>query len=209
MESSIPKLNPSTTAILLMDFQPLVFARLSPEVSSQLTAHVSSLLMLARSSGLFVTHVHVAFTEEQLAASGSPSNKNKSVQPLAANPAARERLLAGNTAATQIPGLGPKDGEFSVTKIRVGPFLTGPGVDILKEWKERGIDQVIVAGIITSGCVLSAVRQLADLDFGLYVVEDCCADGDAEVHKMLMEKVFPMQAFVIKESDVKGLIAES
>ena len=41
----------------------------------------------------------------------------------------------------------------------------------------------------TSGAVLSAVRQLADLDFGLVVVEDCCADADEEV-----QKGFPKQA---------------
>src|ERR1700760_4859232 len=104
----------------------------------------------------------------------SPSNKNMAIQPLAANPAARERLLAGYPSAEIIPELAPKEGELSVRKIRFGVFMRDSGPEILKTWKEKGIEQVVIAGIITSGAVLSAVRQLADLDFGIYVVEDCC-----------------------------------
>jgi nicotinamidase-related amidase len=44
--------------------------------------------------------------------------------------------------------------------------------------------------------VLSTLRQAADLDFGLTVLEDGCADADPEVHRVLMEKVFPRQASV-------------
>ncbi len=44
--------------------------------------------------------------------------------------------------------------------------------------------------------VLSTLRQAADLDFGLTVLRDCCADADPEVHRVLMEKVFPRQAEV-------------
>ena len=49
------------------------------------------------------------------------------------------------------------------------------------------------------------MRQLADLDFGLLVVEDCCADADEEVHRILVQKVFPKQAKVIKSEDLEGL----
>ena len=40
-------------------------------------------------------------------------------------------------------------------------------------------------------------RQAADLDFGLTVLRDACADADDEVHRVLTEKVFPRQAEVI------------
>jgi nicotinamidase-related amidase len=44
--------------------------------------------------------------------------------------------------------------------------------------------------------VLSTVRQAADLDYGITVLADACADPDAEVHRVLTEKVFPRQALV-------------
>jgi nicotinamidase-related amidase len=49
------------------------------------------------------------------------------------------------------------------------------------------------------------VRQLADLDFQLVVLEDMCADYDADLHKVLCEKVFPKQAQVIKTSGFAGM----
>jgi len=40
------------------------------------------------------------------------------------------------------------------------------------------------------------VRLAADLDYRLTVLVDGCLDGDAEVHRVLTEKVFPRQATV-------------
>jgi nicotinamidase-related amidase len=54
----------------------------------------------------------------------------------------------------------------------------------------------VLAGIATSGVVLSTVRQAADLDYRLIVLADACADRDPEVHRVLTEKVFPRQAQV-------------
>jgi nicotinamidase-related amidase len=63
----------------------------------------------------------------------------------------------------------------------------------------RGLEvrDLVLAGIATSGVVLSTLRQAADLDFGLTVLSDACADGDPEVHRVLLEKVFPRQADVV------------
>jgi len=62
----------------------------------------------------------------------------------------------------------------------------------------RGADAnaLVLGGISTSGVVLSTVRQAADLDYGLTVLADACADPDPEVHRVLTEKIFPKQALV-------------
>jgi nicotinamidase-related amidase len=52
--------------------------------------------------------------------------------------------------------------------------------------------------------VLSTLRQAADLDYELVVLEDGCADADPEVHRILMEKVFPRQADVMTVDDWLG-----
>ena len=44
--------------------------------------------------------------------------------------------------------------------------------------------------------MLSTTRQAADLDFRITILSDACADADPEVHRVLMEKVFPRQATV-------------
>jgi len=60
--------------------------------------------------------------------------------------------------------------------------------------------------MFTSGVVLSTLRQAADLDYKLIVLADACLDADAEVHRVLTEKVFPRQADVLSvESWVQQL----
>jgi nicotinamidase-related amidase len=62
-------------------------------------------------------------------------------------------------------------------------------------------------GHATSGVILSTVRLAADLDYQLIVVEDGCADRDPEVHKLLMEKVFPRQATVVSSKEMVEAVA--
>jgi nicotinamidase-related amidase len=49
--------------------------------------------------------------------------------------------------------------------------------------------------------VLSTVREAADLDYELTILSDGCADADDEVHRVLLEKVFPRQAEVLSIAD--------
>jgi nicotinamidase-related amidase len=72
--------------------------------------------------------------------------------------------------------------------------------------RSQGIGTLVLTGIATSGVVLSTLREAADKDYELVVLADCCADGDSEVHRVLLEKVFPRQADVLDvESWARGL----
>lgn len=64
----------------------------------------------------------------------------------------------------------------------------------------------ILAGISTSGVVLSTVRDAADRDYRLYVLEDATADPDVEIHAALTTKVFPRQADVISNAELSDLL---
>jgi nicotinamidase-related amidase len=67
--------------------------------------------------------------------------------------------------------------------------------------RAQGVQHLVLAGIATSGVVLSTLRQAADLDYRLTVLSDGCLDGDPEVHRVLLEKVFPRQAGVTTIAD--------
>jgi nicotinamidase-related amidase len=106
----------------------------------------------------------------------------------------------GDAPGTEIdPRVVPRKGEFVVTKHRVGAFQ---GTDLDMILRASGVDTLVLAGISTSGVVLSTVRHAADADYRIVVVADCCGDADAEVHRVLTEKVFPRQARVATGSDV-------
>ncbi len=110
------------------------------------------------------------------------------------------------TPETEIhPAVTPQPGELVLTKRRVGPFSTTNLDEVLKK---QGIETLVLMGISTSGCVLSTVRWAADIDYQLIVLSDCCADQDDEVHRVLMEKVFPRQASVVTSQEFLQALEE-
>jgi nicotinamidase-related amidase len=82
----------------------------------------------------------------------------------------------------------PESGDIVVTKKRVSAFA---GSDLDMVLRAQGVRHLVLTGIATSGVVLSTLRQAADLDYALTVLRDGCADGDPEVHLILLDKVFP------------------
>jgi nicotinamidase-related amidase len=85
-------------------------------------------------------------------------------------------------------------GELIVDKQRVGAFSENQLHLILRA---RGIDTLVLFGISTSGITLSTLRRAFDLDYRCVVIKDACFDPDAEVHRVLTEKIFPGQATVL------------
>jgi len=174
-------------ALLVMDVQPVVLDRYpDPGYLPRLATAIAA----ARSRGLPVIYAVVGFRP------GFPevSARNKMFGALAGR-----QIPPGNEAATGVhPAVAPAGGDVVVAKRRVSAFAGGD-LDLVLRAGE--IDQLILTGVATSGVVLSTLRQAADLDFGLTVLADACLDADPEVHRVLVEKVFPMQAEVRSVAD--------
>ena len=93
----------------------------------------------------------------------------------------------------------PIEGEVVAGKHRVNALH---GTDLDQVLRANDIQNLILLGYATSGVVLSTIRDAADLDYRLYIVEDCCADQDPEVHDFLTQRIFPRQADVVQSEDV-------
>jgi nicotinamidase-related amidase len=170
------------TALLIMDVQPEIVARFGdPGLIERLARAAAA----ARAAGVWVIYVKVGFRE------GHPeiSPRNRLFAPIAQ----RGGFVEGATSNLH-PALSPRPGDVVLTKRRVSAF-SGSDLDVVL--RAGGIDALVLAGIATSGCVLSTLRQAADLDLSLTVLSDGCIDDDAEVHRVLCEKVFPAQADVL------------
>jgi nicotinamidase-related amidase len=177
-----------------MDIQPSIVAQLpDPE------AFLGGLLRAreaAREAGLTVAYVRVALTADDIA-EVPPSNVNFHAA------AATGRLLEG--PGTQVdPRIAPAADEIVVRKSRVSAFST---TDLRDQLRARGVDTLVLCGISTSGVVLSTVRDAADHDFAIIVLEDGCFDRDPEVHRVLTEKVFARQAEVVGIDDFIAALA--
>ncbi len=168
-----------------MDVQNGIVDRV-PEDAAGLLDRIGAAVDCARAHGVDVVYVRVAFRPG--GADVSPRNRSFSA-------------LAGLTdmgiddPATQIhPAVARGPDDVVVVKKRVSAFA-GSDLDVVL--RSIGADRLVLCGIATSGVVLSTLRQAADLDYGLTVLRDGCADRDPEVHRVLLDEVFPRQADVV------------
>jgi nicotinamidase-related amidase len=176
------------SALMIMDIQGAVVSRID-EPDALLTS-IKRALDHARATGMVVIYVRVAFR------AGAPEvhRRNRMFSRLGGSSGYEE-----DDAATQIdPSVAPLATEIVVTKRRVSAFA-GSDLDMILRSSE--VDELVLCGISTSGVVLSTLRQAADLDYQLVVLRDGCADTDAEVHRVLLDKVFPRQADVMTVDD--------
>jgi nicotinamidase-related amidase len=179
-------IDPARSALLIMDFQPAILGAVGSQ-AEPLLSRAKAGRDKARVAGMQVVYVRVAFTDQDY---GSISARNKAFSAIA-----RGGMLAeGSPEAAIHPDLAPQEGDVVVTKTRHGAFST---TNLVTHLHGRDVDTLFLAGVSTSGVVLSTVRDAADRDFRLHVISDCCADPNADVHQVLFEHVFPGQADVI------------
>lgn len=189
-------LDPSCTALLLMDYQQGIVSRV-PDADA-LVDRAAAALDLARRAGVTVGYVRVALSDAEAAA---VPERNRTFSALG-----RSGGMGPDDPNTAIvERLAPRPGDVTVRKVRVGAFST---TDLDDQLRRRGIDTLVLAGISTSGVVLSTLRDAADRDYRLVVVDDLCADTDREVHRVLVEQVFPRQADVIRVEELPDLFAD-
>ncbi|MDT4976412.1 MAG: hypothetical protein QOG98_2170 [Pseudonocardiales bacterium] len=177
-----------TQALLLMDLQNEIVDRYG--ATDAYLDRVVRTQERAEQASLLVVLVRVAFSP------GHPeiSARNK----MFAAAKAGSRMVLGDPAVEPHRRLVRGNGEVVVTKRRVSAFA---GSDLELVLRSHEVAGLVLGGIATSGVVLSTVREAADRDYEITVLEDLCLDGDEEVHRVLTHKVFPRQADVMTSSD--------
>ena len=124
------------------------------------------------------------------------------------------RLLTGGTArcairpwACALPGIrrrpnsspevAPQGDELVVSKVTSSVFNS---TNIDRLLRNLGIRNLIIAGVVTNGCVESTTRSAAELDYGTIVVEDATAAMAPQLHEHSILSMSYKDA-VIKSTD--------
>jgi nicotinamidase-related amidase len=182
------RMNLTSVALLVVDYQQGVVETMGTD---QALAAVNEATALARSCGLPVVFVRTGFCSEY----SDVSRNNK----MFARFADGDLPMTADATATQLhTSVQVMPSDVVLVKNRVSAF-TGSGLDILL--RSRSIDTLAIAGISTSGCVLSTIREASDRDYRLFVLGDACTDPAAAVHDTLLNEIFPAQAEVVASAD--------
>ena len=184
-------LNKATTALLIADFYAEMMNTIPHAVERGVVEKTRALQQAARDAGVMVCYSATVFRP------GYPEisdrNKTFSQRKASGQPAVSDPLQVIHEAVR------PIDGEVVAGKHRVNALY---GTDLDMALRANNIETIVMLGYATSGVVLSTTRYAADADYRLFIVEDCCADQDEEVHDFLTQKIFPRQAEVVQSTEV-------
>ena len=188
-------INRDTTALLIADFYADAMGTLPHAVERGVVQRTVELQAAARAAGLMVCYCATVFRP------GYPEiserNKTFSVRKASGQPAVFDPLEVIH------PEVRPRDGEVVVGKHRVNA-LFGTGLDVALTGNK--INTIILLGYATSGVVLSTTRYASDRDYRLYIVADCCADSDPEVHDFLIGRILNRQADIVTADEAIAAI---
>jgi len=120
----------------------------------------------------------------------------------------RSELIRGSIAVPDeytelVPELDRQPSDLVVTKRTWGCFAATPLDGLLKE---RGVTQVVIAGVATSFGVESTAREAYDAGYNVTLVIDAMTDLRAESHEHSVTRVFPVLGETGSTADILALL---
>jgi nicotinamidase-related amidase len=185
------KLDPKKTALLTLDIQNgiLSFAPAAEVIIPTAARAVE----FARNKKYLIIHVGLGFSAGHPEIPDTESRFTRIRE---------NNLFVKDTPSAAFHPAIARPEDLVVYKQRVGAFSENQLHLLLRT---RGIENLVFFGISTSGITLSTIRRAYDLDFRCTILKDACFDADSEIHRVLTEKIFPVQATVLT---VDAFIAE-
>jgi nicotinamidase-related amidase len=159
-----------TAALVIMHYQTDVFAILFGEQPSPLLDRCNALIRRWRATGrpLFFPNFFLGENYEHA------SSSNRLISSIVPSGRFRNALPMKGLA------IEPHDLFYSCPRASVF-YATTLDADL----RARGISTLVMAGISSTGVVLSSVTWASDADYDVRLISDCCYDPDKEAHEAL------------------------
>jgi maleamate amidohydrolase len=152
-------------------------------------------LKAARENGWAVAHSRIVY-----AADGSDDNVFSLKAPGMAT------LTEDNPNSAIVPELTPQTGELVVRKTVPSAFF---GTQLTPWLAQRGIQTLLVAGAVTSGCVRASVVDAMSFGFRPIVLADCVGDRALAPHEASLFDMGQKYAAVMPLSEALAAVAAS
>jgi nicotinamidase-related amidase len=112
-------------------------------------------------------------------------------------------LIEGTPSAQFYHTMQPNSNEIQFDKRRVSAAYNS---DLLTLLDSQCIRTVVLTGLFTSGVVLATTRQLADMDFTIYIIQDAVIDPNSTVNEVLLDSVLSSQATILTVAEAKKML---
>lgn len=167
----------SRTALVVIDLQKGIVGRqTAPYASDLVVKNAAALAAGFRKNGMPVFLLRVT---------PSPDGKD------ALRPVADVAMPAQSPPpdwADIVPEMGPKQGDFVITKHQWGAFY---GTELDLACRRRGISTIVLCGISTNIGVESTARCAYEYGYEQIFAEDAMTAMSTEEHMMTISKIFP------------------
>lgn len=172
--SSELKLDPKTTALVLIDLQNGIVSRdTKPYAANEVVQRAKAMADAFRAKGASVVFIHVLMDQ---------------FLRLPADEAMQMPKELPANASDIVEAAGMQSGDLLIAKRHWGAFAQ---TNLESELRSRGVETVVLAGIATNIGVESTLRQGTGLGFGFVTVEDACSTFSPEMQEFAFKAIFP------------------
>jgi nicotinamidase-related amidase len=176
------------TALVVIDLQKGIAGRqVAPYTAEMVTKNAAMIADAFRKNGMPVFLVRV-----------TPSADGKDALHPITDAAPWAQTPAPDWAEI-VPEMGPKQGDFVITKHQWGAFY---GTELDLEFRRRGITTMVLCGIATNIGVESTARFAYEYGYHQIFAEDAMAAMSAEEHAFTVTKTFPRIGLVRKTEEI-------
>jgi nicotinamidase-related amidase len=189
------EIEPGRTALVLVDLQNFTVAMDTIPLSGrEVLANSVRLAEACRAAGIVVVLVRVGHSDNAMP---HPSPRVDAVFGGFPSPAGAKEIAAE---------LGPKPGDVVVDKYNWGAFY---GTNLDSHLRRRGIDTLIMAGLVTNIGVDTSMRQAQERGYEQVMVVDAVAAMSREEHDYTLKYIAPRLARLRGTDAVLAAIARA
>ena len=184
-------LNPSTTAVLLIEYQndftseggALHGAVAEVMDKTEMLARTQEVAAAARAAGVTVMHAPITFAKGYNEISSHPYGILKGVVD-------GQAFVKDSWGAAIVDQLAPQDGDIVVEGKRGLDTFASTNLDFIL--RSKGIKTLVLGGFLTNCCVESTMRSGYENGYQVITLSDCVAATSVEEHENALKYDFPM-----------------
>lgn len=174
------------TALIVIDLQKGIVKGDFVHPIAAIIDRTRTLIDVFRASGLPVVLVNVT---------GRPQGRTEQ--------GPRSRISFYEGWSDLIPELDQQPTDIAITKRSWGAFAT---TDLERELRARGVTQVVVTGVVTSGGVEATARQAYEQGFNVTLALDAMTDIRELAHEYSIGNVFPRLGETCSTQEIVALL---